>query len=173
MTEQPQPSVSENDTQGSGSPMEVSGQFSRPTPTRVDSLTPGETYRVGCPYKRVTVTVYDNGASPDGRRIRSWAPGFETECDDYGCRDGYFCDAWGFEVRTLVSLHRPGKKYPERAFYTRVWVDPQGHQFGKPGLRVTTSEAFKRWANGRRNGDLLDEIECEPSTEVQALFALA
>ena len=88
----------------------------------------GQTYHVRYPFIR--------------DEIDAWKP---------GCQAGTgYADAEGQMVLTVVSVHKPGK-YPERVFYTRSWIDPAGGCFGKRGLRMTTTEAFKRLASGYRH----------------------
>jgi len=79
-------------------------------------------------------------------RAETWAPGvaYRLICPD---DSEAYCHAEGRMVLTEVSRHKPGR-YPERIFYTREWVDPDGRKFGKPALRVCTAEKFRRIAKG-------------------------
>jgi hypothetical protein len=80
--------------------------------------------------------------------VKCWKPGIEWEPAGPGD-----CVAvargMGKMVLTEVSRHKPSK-YPERVFYTRRWIDPDGKVFGKPKLRITTASAFARMCNGYR-----------------------
>lgn len=56
-------------------------------------------------------------------------------------------DGMGRMLLNRISVHKPGT-YPERTFYTRTWVDPDGNQFGKPDLKITASYRFKSLCSG-------------------------
>lgn len=92
-------------------------------------------------------TVY----SDEGPFVRkTWSPGVRWEfTDPFGGSDA-FADGVGKQILTVVSVHKPGK-YPERVFYTRKWQDPSGKVFGKPGLRITTTQNFRILAKGYRH----------------------
>lgn len=81
---------------------------------------------------------------------QTWRPG--TRFEEYG-REGEYtdclADAMGTMRVTVVSLHKPGR-YPARVFYTRQWIDPDGKQFGKGKLRITTEAAFRILLRGYR-----------------------
>lgn len=80
---------------------------------------------------------------------------FDTETWRPGCRSEhvypddceFVADAEGQMTLTIISIHKPGK-YPERIFYTRKFIDPEGKEFGATKLRMTTAIAFKRRAAG-------------------------
>ena len=55
----------------------------------------------------------------------------------------------------------PGK-FSSRVFYVRRWRDPDGKEFGKPRLRVTTTAAFAKLTKGYRHPYLLDGEEVFP-----------
>lgn len=77
-----------------------------------------------------------------------WSPGLrwvQTSIDD----SEQMADGLGLMIFEVVSRHKPGK-YPERVFYTRKWKDPEGNVFGKPQLRITTSQNFRRLCRGFR-----------------------
>lgn len=95
------------------------------------------------PFVRETYKVYDEDGSRDES---SWRPGVEmVPSPPYG-EDGYaVADGKGAMVLTEVSRHKPGK-YPERVFYTREFVDPDGYTFGKGTLRVCSAGKFTRLA---------------------------
>ncbi len=111
-----------------------------------EPLTPGAFIEVAHPFVREEY----NGLDEDGPFTRmSWKPGvrFELVAPDDGAA---FADGIGKQVLTIVSVHKPGK-YPERVFYTRRWESPDGHQFGKTKLRVTTTGAFRTLIRGYRH----------------------
>lgn len=82
-------------------------------------------------------------------QTKSWRPGvrYVIECP-YGDSTAS-ADGVGWMVLKVVSVHKPGK-YPERVFYTRSWVSPDGHVFGNSKLRMTTTQAFRSMAKGFR-----------------------
>ena len=72
-------------------------------------------------------------------------------------------DGMGQMVLEVVSRHKPGK-FPERTFFLRSFVDPNGRAFGKARLRVTTTPAFKRMAAGYRHEF---EMAAQPTTSAK------
>lgn len=98
-------------------------------------------YRVTYPFVRCVAEVFDGeGIST----ILSWKPGTEyrgppnqyTDCDRYA-------DGVGEMILTEVGRYRPGK-YPERVFFTRRFVSPDGVEFGKGKLHCVIASKFKR-----------------------------
>jgi hypothetical protein len=77
-----------------------------------------------------------------------WRPGAEYELvppDDYRM----VCDGIGSQIVTVVGTAQfPG--WPTRVFYTRRWRDPEGKEFGKRRLRVTTQASFTTLIQGYR-----------------------
>jgi hypothetical protein len=84
----------------------------------------------------------------------SWRPGVRFETRDSGYMydpdSVAVADSLGKMVLEVVSTHKPGR-FPERTFYLRSFIDPDGRAFGKPKLRVTTSAAFRNLARGYRH----------------------
>lgn len=102
--------------------------------------------RAPYPFFRVLGTNWKDVMGPE---IMCWRPGTRAEhCapDDVES----VADGLGLIVLTEVSRHKPGK-YPERVFYVRQWIDPEGKQFGKTDLRMTTAQAFARLCKGYRH----------------------
>ena len=98
----------------------------------------GRTYEIPHPFIRATYHAQDE----DGPyTLPTWRPGTRKE------RYESLADGVGHQLLTLVSLHKPGK-YPERAFYTRRWRDPDGKCFGKPCLRMCTATKCRRLIAG-------------------------
>jgi hypothetical protein len=109
--------------------------------------------------------VEDRELYEDGEpvTIKSWRPGIRHEFvapDDFEP----VSDGEGFEVRRIVAV----VAIPEggrRILYRRTWKKPDGKEFGKARVRMTTTSAFTAWArdsNGWRSYDerriaLLDE----------------
>ena len=109
-----------------------------------------ETYTVEHPFVRAEYQFWEmdsEGAASVKRP--TWKPGVKAE-DITGHGDvDYFCDGIGKQVLSVVSRHKPGK-YPERVFYLRAWIDPDGKRFGKSALRIATKEKFDRICRGYR-----------------------
>lgn len=104
-----------------------------------------DTRIVAYPFVRVRLETWDaDGAS----NVLSWRPGIRyvwigpenTEAVAHGM---------GLMKLMVVSRHKPGR-YPERVFYTRKWVDPEGKEFGKSRCLIATAEKFNRISKGYR-----------------------
>jgi hypothetical protein len=103
---------------------------------------PGDVFRVIYPFVRDEYDSFD-GEGPV--RVKSWRPGISIEqCDEYGDHDCW-AESQGEMILTVVDCHKPGR-FPTRVFYTRRFVDPDGHEFGKGSLRICTLEKFRRIA---------------------------
>ena len=114
----------------------------------------GQTHTVaGYPFVRYVANLVDDEGC--GYQTESWRPGCTREEDD---RDEhgypslcYVADGVGSMVLDVVATFKPGR-FPERVFYTRRWVDPDGREFGKPNkLRVTTAAHFRSLLKGYRH----------------------
>jgi hypothetical protein len=112
-------------------------------------LEAGKTYTVeNYPFVRGDGSWSDElGPIADGHH---WRPGLDDvmygpEGETYPVYDGL-----GKQLLSIVSIHKPGR-YPERVFYTRQWVDPDGKVFGKHGLKVAVAWRFKQLASGYRH----------------------
>lgn len=80
--------------------------------------------------------------------VDSWRPGVEFEpCGPHGEESEAIADGIGKMVLTEVSRHKPGK-YPERVFYLRRYITPDGVEFGKPALRIAVASKFRRLCSG-------------------------
>lgn len=114
----------------------------------------GQTHTVaGYPFVRYVTDLYDED---DGRpcQTEGWRPGCTLKIDEnaggYFPENHYVADGVGSMVLNVVAVFRPGR-FPERVFYTRRWVDPDGREFGKPNkLRVTTAAHFRSLLKGYR-----------------------
>lgn len=123
----------------------------------------GQVHVVRYPFVRVTVELWpDDPEATQPKATRSWRPGVEVETDQYGGSESA-ADAMGEMLLTVIDKHKPGR-FPTRVFYTRQWKDPDGHTFGKRGLRITTLDAFRRlirgyahefWLDGERTSEVL------------------
>lgn len=83
--------------------------------------------------------------------IISWRPGVRYQMRNVsGESEGYseaIADGIGAQILTEVSRHKP-ERFPERVFYTRQWIAPDGRRFGKGGLHIATAEKFRRLTRG-------------------------
>lgn len=126
-------------------------------------MVPGAVFERWYPFKREEVEIWDNDGAIGAI---SWVPGWYYQ--DSGPEDQE--PAWdgeGVEIRTLVSLHKPGR-YPERAFYVRQWRDPDGKVFGKTALRMTTASAFRKWVATDKRIRLAAESSRERAAVLEA-----
>jgi hypothetical protein len=114
-----------------------------------------QTYTVaGYPFVRYVANLLDED---DGNpyQTEGWRPGCTKEEDDLG-EHGYqawvyVADGTGSMVLDVVATFKPGR-FPERVFYTRRWIDPDGREFGKTGkLRIATTGQFRRLLKGYRH----------------------
>lgn len=113
----------------------------------MNEITAGAIHRVRYPFHRDTFTAFDEDG---GATVSTWIPGTRNEpAPPYGEDFESVADGMGFMHLHVVSLHKPGK-YPERVFYVRKWEAPDGHQFGKGALRMTTLGAFRQLLHGYR-----------------------
>lgn len=108
---------------------------------------------VAYPFVRCKAEVFDGEGMAT---IDSWRPGCEARWEDCYGNSEWFADAMGTMVLTEVSRHKPGK-YPERVFYVRQFVDPDGTRFGKTNLRMTTAQRFKTLCAGYSHEYQIDD----------------
>lgn len=98
-----------------------------------------EIYEVDYPFIRTVAEEFDE----DGpHQFLFWCPGVANRPvppDD--CEA--FANGMGKMILTVVGRYKPGK-YPERVFFTRSWIDPDGKCFGKGGLHICVASKFKR-----------------------------
>ncbi len=121
-----------------------------------DDFAPGAVIVVAHPFVKEEFSGYDE----DGPYKRmSWRPGIKTEFVGPEST-GTFANGVGAQIVTIISTHKPGK-YPNRVFFTRSWRDPDGHQFGKTKLRMTTAGALRSICNGYRHEyDIVEPCHC-------------
>ena len=120
-----------------------------------EKIQAGQTHTVtGYPFVRYVANLYDED---DGRpyQTEGWRPGcvFETDenASSYFPVKDYFAHGTGSMVLDVVATFKPGR-FPERVFYTRRWIDPDGREFGKTGkLRIATAGQFRRLLKGYRH----------------------
>ncbi len=104
-----------------------------------DRIKEGAVISVAHPFVRDIVDICDE----DGfHKQKTWVPGVRHEsCGQYGEDLEAVADGMGSQTLTIVSIHKPGK-FPTRVFYTRLWRDPNGREFGKGKLHIKTAQAF-------------------------------
>lgn len=102
--------------------------------------------RVAYPFSSSTYQAFDS----DGPYTEEcWRPGTRAEQVDEGQAE-YVSDGLGLMLLEEVGRFKPGR-YPERVFYVRTWVDPDGKAFGRRHLRMTTATTFARLLKGYRH----------------------
>lgn len=107
------------------------------------SLSKGDGFTVVYPFVRSTYTDVSTEGYPE---LPTWRPGVEyRQCGPEDTEA--YADAEGLARFTVVDVFKPGH-YPARVFYTRKFIDPDGREFGKPGLRIATLEKFRRLTSG-------------------------
>lgn len=111
-------------------------------------IKPDEIHMVNYPFAR---TKYDKPSDDYSSTLEvdSWVPGVRFEQYNDGDADA-FADGMGFMSLRVVSVVKPGK-YPERVFYVRQWVDPDGAVFGKTQLRIASTTKFRNLLRGYRH----------------------
>lgn len=107
------------------------------------SLKPGQIFEVTFPFYG---DAYWNHDETGPYSEECWRPGCKQRLvPPDGCE--WVADGEGKMILTVVDVHKPGR-YPERVFYTRKWIDPDGREFGKTNLHITTTPTFNRRASG-------------------------
>jgi hypothetical protein len=116
-----------------------------------DDFKIGAEIEVGHPFVRGMFTEHvgdgEGGWSEVSRP--TWEPGIRHEWVQPDDTEPV-ADAVGSQILTVVSVHKPGR-FPERVFYTRLWRDPDGREFGKGKLHIKTAQAFRRLIRGYRH----------------------
>jgi hypothetical protein len=51
----------------------------------------------------------------------------------------------GLEIRKVVAVVALPKGRPDRVFYRKIWVAPDGYTFGKLGLQCAAISGFRSW----------------------------
>lgn len=106
----------------------------------------GVTYKVEYPFVRCKYNIIDgeNYIETDG-----WKPGiiYTGECAEQEASP--VAEGLGQVRMEVVSIHKPGK-YPMRIFFLRSFVNPDGEEFGKGKLRITTAGNFTILCKGYR-----------------------
>lgn len=105
----------------------------------------GAKFRVKYPFVKEDVSLISEDGPYDAK---SWRPGVSIEyTGDYKMDMDVYANGEGEMILTVVDTFKP-KGYPKRVFYTRKFIDPDGHEFGKNRLLISTLEKFRRHASG-------------------------
>lgn len=115
----------------------------------------GDEFRVKYPFVSCVYSGYDERGE---FQEDSWRPGCKSVLMP-DCDTAWFANAEGQMVITVVGVFKPGK-FPERVFYTRKWIDPDGKEFGNGKLRIATTPTFKKRIMGYYHQyEISDSIE--------------
>ena len=104
----------------------------------------GQTINVKFPFHLKVWAKHDVGGEvyPE----ETWVPGCRDEIK-YPDDSERVADGMGEMILDVVDIHKPGR-YPERVFYTRKWIDPDGNEFSSGRLQITTIPTLKKRAAG-------------------------
>lgn len=107
---------------------------------------PGAFFEARYPFVRDTYSAFDGEGYSE---LSTWKPG--TRAVPMGPEDSEMvADAEGAIILTVVGVFKPGK-FPTRVFFTRLWRDPDGREFGKGKCRMTTVGNFYALTRGYRH----------------------
>lgn len=112
------------------------------------------------PYPFVLDTFNNVDDEGNGFSDESWRPGTKRiPCPDdwLGEVEKAIANGMGLMLLTIVKEVELPRNFRDRIFYIRRWRDPEGKEFGKNVLRVTTDTGFKRLLNGYRYSYRLEE----------------
>jgi hypothetical protein len=113
----------------------------------MSEIEPGATFTALYPFTRTEVELWDT----DGlSTVPSWRPGARAQVYTGPDSAAPACHAEGQAEYHVISRHKPGR-FPERVFYTRVFITPGGFRFDGPksrALRWATVAQFKRMIAG-------------------------
>jgi len=104
----------------------------------------GKTYKVKYPF---TLEEVENLGFTKIVTKKVWRPGVRSE-PVYPDDSKLFADSEGQMLLTVVDTHKLPGRYQQRVFYTRKWICPDGSEFGKNNLRISTRNYFIEKASG-------------------------
>lgn len=114
-------------------------------------------YAVGQVHERWTPFIIEDREIPDPSpegfgviKVKSWRPGVRhepTAPDDFEA----VWDGEGLELRRVVAVVTI-EDGGVRILYRRSYRKPDGQEFGKTTVRITTPSAFGAWARGSNMG---------------------
>jgi len=116
----------------------------------------GKKYKFDYPFVRCIFTEY--GVDEDYHGSITDTPSWEPTTYMKPCQSGGFSDEPDYEnyadaegkcVFTVVLVCKP-PGFPTRVLYTRKFITPDGKEFGKNRLLITTSGVFKQRIRGYR-----------------------
>ena len=111
----------------------------------------GQVVKFEYPFIHSTWTSYDEDGSAE---LPCWKPGVRNELI-YPDACEVVADGKGFQVLTIISIHKPGK-FPTRIFYTRKWINPDGVEFGTNKLHIKSISFFNKLIKGFGFGGVFD-----------------
>lgn len=116
-------------------------------------ITAGTICTVDYPFIRAKFDSY-------GEDLESWRPGIAYRMR--GPEEGAeaYANAMGKMVLTVVSIHKPGR-FPTRVFFTRQFITPDGHVFGKQKCLAMTLGPFRARTRGFMHPFIIDADERE------------
>lgn len=110
-------------------------------------IEPGAVFTARYPFTRTEVELWDaDGPST----VPAWRPGARAQVYTGPDSADPACHAEGLAEYRVISRHKPGR-FPERVFYTRVFITPDGFRFNGPksrALRWATAARFRRMISG-------------------------
>ena len=132
-------------------------------------------YEVGQSYERWTPFIVEDkelsGFDEDGgwsRPIKHWRPGVNNKFIAPDARAPVW-DGDGAELRRIVAVVKI-EGGGVRILYRRTWRRPDGGEFGKARVRMTTPSAFSAWRNGR-NSSLWRDLQDYRTDQIGELEA--
>lgn len=110
------------------------------------------------PFIRTVFVAMPDDEESEPQTSPTWRPGVEHEfIDNFGSTRTY-ADLMGQVYYQVIAVFKPGS-FPERVFFVRQWIDPDGRRFGKNKLHVTTTQAFNRLCAGYRHDFEMSDYE--------------
>lgn len=105
-------------------------------------------FAAGQTWKKPTPFLIEDRVLHDAfgeRTVKSWRPGIRWVPVAPDDSDPDWDDD-GYEVRT-ISAYVEIKGETSRILYRRHWIGPDGKEFGKRTMQMTTPSAFSAWIN--------------------------
>lgn len=138
-------------------PTSVSRKIAQSKSKKQTAVPPAKAYAVGQTHERWTPFIVEDREIPDASddgfglvKIKSWRPGVrheQTAPDDVEA----IWDGEGTELRRIVAVVTIDGG-GVRILYRRSFRRPDGKEFGKPNVRMTTPSGFSAWARGSNMG---------------------
>lgn len=107
-------------------------------------------------YPFVRDTFYNVDVDGQGFSDESWRPGTKHVIEYPDGESTPVAHGLGKMLLTVVKRVEMPRRLAERVFYQRRWRDPDGREFGKRTIRVTTAAGFTRLLSGYRYRYKLD-----------------